>query len=159
MLDPGLFVFGYPGQSVTPQPPPPPPWIKNGSFMVFRRLQQRVPEFGQFISSESARLQVDRVLLGARLVGRWKSGAPLLLLPARTTLRSRRTRNKTTTSTFPTTRASGGARLVPTLERPTRARTSASLWDTQHPKRMSHLIGLFVKEFPTDNGGERCRTD
>jgi Dyp-type peroxidase family len=78
MLDPGLFVFGYPGQPA----PAPAAWMKNGSFMVFRRLNQLVLEFEQFILAQSTSLGMDPALLAARLVGRWKSGAPLDLAPA-----------------------------------------------------------------------------
>jgi Dyp-type peroxidase family len=75
-LDPGTFVFGY-GASTDP----PVSWMSNGSFMVFRRLEQLVPEFDAFLISEANRLGTDPVLLGARLVGRWKSGAPMELTP------------------------------------------------------------------------------
>jgi Dyp-type peroxidase family len=81
MVDPGVFVFGYPGQPNPPQPAPP-PWIKNGSLMVFRRLKQLVPELGKFIFDQATNLGTDPVILGARLVGRWKSGAPLALTPS-----------------------------------------------------------------------------
>ncbi len=50
--------------------------------MVFRQLQQLVPEFGAFILSAANPLGVDPVLLGARLIGRSKSGAPLALTPS-----------------------------------------------------------------------------
>jgi Dyp-type peroxidase family len=76
-LDPGFFAFGY-GQNVTP----PLPWMRNGSFMVFRRLKQLVPEFNQYQLTQAATLGMDPVLLGSRLVGRWKSGAPLALTPS-----------------------------------------------------------------------------
>lgn len=86
---PGEFVFGYPGQH--PDDPvkagPPPlmaaPWLRNGSYMVFRRLEQKVPEFRQFVADRAARLGMDRELLAARMVGRWKSGAPLETAPLR----------------------------------------------------------------------------
>jgi Dyp-type peroxidase family len=77
-LDPGHFVFGYPGQAA----PPPLAWMNNGSFMVFRRLNQLVPEFDQYQLDQATTLGMDAVLLGARLVGRWKSGAPLALTPS-----------------------------------------------------------------------------
>jgi Dyp-type peroxidase family len=86
---PGEFVFGYPGQDpkdpVKPGPPPEmaAPWMKNGSFMVFRRLEQKVPEFRRFVAERAVRLGMDRELLAARMVGRWKSGAPLELAPLR----------------------------------------------------------------------------
>ena len=80
LLDPGRFVFGYPGQPGGTTTPPL-PWMSNGSFMVFRRLVQLVPEFNQFLTSQANTLGMDPGLLGARLVGRWKSGAPLAVTP------------------------------------------------------------------------------
>jgi len=77
LLDPGFFVFGYPG----PTAAPPLPWMRNGAFMVFRRLQQLVPEFHQFLVTEANDQGMDSVLLGGRLVGRWQSGAPMELTP------------------------------------------------------------------------------
>ncbi len=77
LLGAGLFVFGYPGG-----PAPKLPWMKTGSFMVFRRLKQLVPEFDRFLLDQAAVLKMDPVLLGARVVGRWKSGAPLELTPS-----------------------------------------------------------------------------
>jgi len=86
---PGEFVFGYSGQHPehpAKEGPPPPmaaPWMRNGSYMVFRRLEQKVPEFRKFVAEQAARLGMDRELLAARMVGRWKSGAPLELAPQR----------------------------------------------------------------------------
>jgi len=89
LLWPGEFVFGYPGQHPDdpvkegPAPPMAAPWMRNGSFMVFRRLEQKVPECRRFVAERAARLGMDRELLAARMVGRWKSGAPLELAPLR----------------------------------------------------------------------------
>ena len=62
------------------------PWQVDGSFLAFRLLFQRVPEFDEFVFAN--RLQLPGLsekegadLFGARLVGRWKSGAPLDLAP------------------------------------------------------------------------------
>jgi Dyp-type peroxidase family len=85
----GEFVFGYPGQHPDdpvkegPAPPMAMPWMHNGSFMVFRRIEQKVPEFRRFVAERAARLGMDRELLAARMVGRWRSGAPLELAPLR----------------------------------------------------------------------------
>ncbi|KAJ6544058.1 dye-decolorizing peroxidase precursor [Mycena capillaripes] len=57
---------------------------KNELFLVFRKLQQLVPEFNKFLTHNP--LDVDELtpeewseLLGAWMVGRWKSGAPIFL--------------------------------------------------------------------------------
>jgi len=89
LIWPGEFVFGYPGQHPehpTREGPPPhmaASWLRNGSYMVFRRLEQKVPEFRKFVVERAARLGMDPRLLAARMVGRWKSGAPLELAPLR----------------------------------------------------------------------------
>jgi Dyp-type peroxidase family len=71
---------GSPGYNPTAPPPPPAPlpeWTKDGSFLVYRRLRQNVQAFNDFLSQKAAELGIDPELLGAKLVGRWKSGAPL----------------------------------------------------------------------------------
>lgn len=87
LLWPGEFVFGYPGQKPDDVDNPGPvktggpSWMSNGSFMVFRRLKQLVPEFAQFVTTQAQALDMDPDLLGARMVGRWKSGAPMVTAP------------------------------------------------------------------------------
>lgn len=96
-IAPGEFVLGYQRQPQPPQPqpgepgyppaqpPPPEPdplnpepaWLKNGSFLVFRRLTQDVAGFQQFVHDAAAEEQWSEDLLGAKLVGRYRSGAPL----------------------------------------------------------------------------------
>jgi len=72
----GMFVFGQEGG-----PAPSSQWMENGSLMVFRKLEQSVPAFDQFLKENGDRLGMDAALLGARMMGRWKSGAPLVLAP------------------------------------------------------------------------------
>ena len=64
-----------------PSLPPPFPWMTNGSFMVLRKLAQSVEAFEAFVATAAHQLGMDPALLGARMVGRWKSGAPLALAP------------------------------------------------------------------------------
>jgi hypothetical protein len=55
----------------------PPPWALDGSFLVFRYLSQLVPEFDTFLKKNpipGVPPEFGSELLGARLVGRWKSG-------------------------------------------------------------------------------------
>lgn len=95
----GEFVFGYTRQNdslarrtappwkLGPEPFAPDPtavapfWARNGSFLVYRRLRQDVVAFNRFLVAEAARLELEGMTaekLGALLVGRWPSGAPLL---------------------------------------------------------------------------------
>jgi Dyp-type peroxidase family len=58
----------------------------NGSYVVYRKLQQDVAGFWQFLMREAERAGREEdaghtVWLAARLVGRWPSGAPLVLTP------------------------------------------------------------------------------
>lgn len=66
---------------------------RNGSFLVIRQFEQNVEGFRQFIEEEAARLDHDRLArsknkrsntpewLEAKIVGRWKNGAPLVAYP------------------------------------------------------------------------------
>ena len=99
LLWPGEFVFGYPGQDAQlgdadpdftrqgADAVPPVPFMDQGAFLVFRRLQQRVPEFDASVRTLARQTSgsdaVSPELLGAQLVGRWKSGAPLELSPVK----------------------------------------------------------------------------
>lgn len=59
-------------------------WVKDGSYLVFRELRQLVPEFQTFCDEAAKSLKNPKVsgdLIGARVVGRWKSGAPITLAP------------------------------------------------------------------------------
>lgn len=55
-----------------------PPWALDGSLLSFRYLFQLVPEFDAFLKQNPITSVPDPTLgselLGARLVGRWKSG-------------------------------------------------------------------------------------
>lgn len=90
---PGEFVFGYPGAGADPLLPgntklPGPPWSENGSYCVFRRLRQDVKGFWAFLTDQAEQLAtqpgfegIDADWLGAHIVGRWKSGAPVARTP------------------------------------------------------------------------------
>jgi deferrochelatase/peroxidase EfeB len=90
---PGNFVLGYPSTNRndgTPVDPAPlkQQWFRNGSFLVFRRLTQDVAGFHRFLQSTAADLSqtpgftgLTPEHLGAQLVGRWPSGAPVSRVP------------------------------------------------------------------------------
>ena len=82
---PGEFVFGYQSQDPTDiEKPGPPsdggaPWMRNGSFMVYRRLEQLVPEFDAKVAAEATAHALTAAEMGARIVGRFKSGWPVIV--------------------------------------------------------------------------------
>jgi Dyp-type peroxidase family len=105
LLRPGEFVLGYEneygkiarspsvagaldhGNVLLPHPDDPKnlkSFGLNGSFLVARKLSQDVDGFWQFVTTESANLDRTpdperRELLAAKMMGRWRSGAPLVL--------------------------------------------------------------------------------
>ena len=102
-LNPGEFVLGYeneygilPATPTVPaandlqnnlDPPPHHPGDKeqrdlgrNGSYLVFRKLEQDVAGFRRFLKN-NARNEEETLLLGAKLMGRWQSGTPIVIAP------------------------------------------------------------------------------
>ncbi|CCM05512.1 uncharacterized protein FIBRA_07737 [Fibroporia radiculosa] len=92
-VDPGVIITGYEGDPMLKKRPD---WAKDGTFMVFRKLQQLVPEFHKYLNDNGPRWKefvpkVDTTkqltdkegaeLWGARIVGRWPSGAPIAKAP------------------------------------------------------------------------------
>ena len=65
--------FDAPGEIATTGPR----WTQNGSFLVFRRLRQDVPAFRRFVAEIASDEQISESLAGAKLIGRYASGAPL----------------------------------------------------------------------------------
>jgi Dyp-type peroxidase family len=53
---------------------------RNGTYVVFRKLRQHVGEFRQYMKANSTSAE-DEELLAAKMMGRWRSGAPLALCP------------------------------------------------------------------------------
>lgn len=80
-LKAGEFVLGYADEfSEHPIIPQPDALGRNGSYVAFRKLHQRVALFRQYLR-ESASTDDDCELLAAKMMGRWRSGAPLALAP------------------------------------------------------------------------------
>ena len=77
----GEFILGYPGESGFPLAIPQPEVLgRNGTYVGLRKYQSRVGAFNRFLR-ENCQTDQERELLAAKLVGRWRSGAPLTLAP------------------------------------------------------------------------------
>ena len=77
----GEFILGYPGETGVPLPMPQPDILgRNGTFVGYRKYQSRVGAFNRFLRAHGS-TEEERELIAAKLVGRWRSGAPLTLAP------------------------------------------------------------------------------
>lgn len=75
LINAGVILTGEPGDALQSARPP---WMLDGSFMAFRQLKQLVPEFNKFLLDNAPPFpgytqQQNADLLGARIIGRWKS--------------------------------------------------------------------------------------
>jgi Dyp-type peroxidase family len=77
----GEFVLGYEDEiGVMPACPDPPELGRNGAYMAVRKLHQDVAAFRRFLR-EHAENPMEEEKLAAKLMGRWRGGAPLALNP------------------------------------------------------------------------------
>lgn len=85
VLAAGEFLLGYANQSGR-FPDGPGAFGENGSYLVFRQLEQHVRDFWEFVDGatrdpDGSANATARTLLASKMVGRWPSGAPLVNHP------------------------------------------------------------------------------
>jgi Dyp-type peroxidase family len=80
-LKAGEILLGYPDESGKLPPMPQPDVLgRNGTYLAFRKLRTNVAAYRQYLRANAATRE-EEALLGAKMVGRWQSGAPLALSP------------------------------------------------------------------------------
>ena len=80
-LKAGEFILGYEDENGPPvQQPQPEVLSRNGSYMAYRMLEEHVGKFRDFLRANGSTPQ-EQELIAAKLMGRWRSGAPLVLAP------------------------------------------------------------------------------
>jgi Dyp-type peroxidase family len=80
-LKAGEFILGYPDETgSSPALPQPEVLTRNGSYAAYRRLQEHVGAFRDFLKQNGSTPE-EQELIAAKLMGRWRSGAPLVLAP------------------------------------------------------------------------------
>jgi deferrochelatase/peroxidase EfeB len=78
----GEFFLGYPDESGgTPALPQPDALARNGSYLAYLRMQEHVGAFRDFLRTHGGPTRDEQELMAAKLMGRWRSGAPLVLCP------------------------------------------------------------------------------
>ena len=81
-LETGEFILGYRDEAKEiPEAPVPRLLSFNGTFMVYRKLHQNVGTFNEYIEEVGKDFPGGKNTLSAKLVGRWKNGAPLTTFP------------------------------------------------------------------------------
>jgi Dyp-type peroxidase family len=79
----GEFILGYPderGELATV--PEPEALRRNGTFLAFRKFHTRVAAFRKYLHEQTSSAD-EQELIAAKMVGRWRSGAPLVLTSKR----------------------------------------------------------------------------
>ncbi len=80
-LKPGEFLLGYPDELGQQQRMPQPEILsRNGSYIAYRRMEEHVGRFRDFLRA-NGQTPEEQELIAAKLMGRWRSGAPLVLAP------------------------------------------------------------------------------
>jgi Dyp-type peroxidase family len=80
-LKAGEFFLGYVDETgLQPALPQPEILSRNGSYIAYIRLQQNVGAFRDFLRQHGETPE-EQELVAAKLMGRWRSGAPLVLTP------------------------------------------------------------------------------
>jgi Dyp-type peroxidase family len=79
-LKAGEFVLGYTDEMGGIQKTVPEVLGRNGTYIVFRKLHQRVAGFRRYLKT-NANGPEEEELTAAKMMGRWRSGAPLALCP------------------------------------------------------------------------------
>jgi len=78
----GEFLLGYRNEYNLFAPAPTQPALaRNGSYLVYRKMEQDVVGFWNFVYAMSGQDGVKAEKLAAKMVGRWRSGAPLTIAP------------------------------------------------------------------------------
>jgi deferrochelatase/peroxidase EfeB len=77
----GEFILGYADEDGPPAGLPQPEILsRNGTYMAYRRLQEHVGAFREFLRKYGETPE-EQEWVAAKLMGRWRSGAPLALAP------------------------------------------------------------------------------
>jgi deferrochelatase/peroxidase EfeB len=77
----GEFFLGYPDESGSqPALPQPERLSRNGSYLAYLRIEEHVGTFRDFLRQQ-ADTPEEQELIAAKLMGRWRSGAPLVVSP------------------------------------------------------------------------------
>lgn len=77
----GEFFLGYPDENGPPAGLPQPEVLtRNGSYIAYLRIEEHVGAFRDFLRQQGDTPE-QQEWVAAKLMGRWRNGAPLVLSP------------------------------------------------------------------------------
>jgi len=80
-LKAGELILGYSDEAHNAPPIPQSDVLsRNGSYIAYRRMQKHVGKFRDFLRANGESPE-EQELIAAKLMGRWRSGAPLVFVP------------------------------------------------------------------------------
>jgi deferrochelatase/peroxidase EfeB len=80
-LKAGEFILGYLDEAERLPPMPQPEVLgRNGSYVALRKLHQDVAAFRRYLAEHASSAE-EQEWVAAKMMGRWRSGAPLALCP------------------------------------------------------------------------------
>ena len=80
----GEFLLGHPDEDGQVDTEPDADLVRNGTYVVYRKLEQDVPGFQEFLTEAARRTRLAPELVAAKVMGRWRDGTPLATRPYRT---------------------------------------------------------------------------
>jgi Dyp-type peroxidase family len=73
----GEFLLGHPDEDGQVEDEPDPDLVRNGTYVVYRKLRQDVLRFEESLTAAADRTGLSRELVAAKVMGRWRDGTPL----------------------------------------------------------------------------------
>jgi Dyp-type peroxidase family len=81
LIRPGEFLLGYENEDGELPAGPPAPLGPNGTFMVYREIEQYPGRFDDYVTTAAKTAGMSSDELAAKIVGRWKDGTPVARQP------------------------------------------------------------------------------
>jgi deferrochelatase/peroxidase EfeB len=152
----GEFFLGYPDESGgAPVLPQPDALSRNGSYLAYLRMQEHVGAFRDFLRTHGGPTRDEQELMAAKLMGRWRSGAPLVLCPDKDDAELGKDLQRTNDFNYGTTDARGYGCPVGSHIRRMNPRDTGDNLARHQIIRRGGTYGALLPEDAPDDGADR----
>jgi deferrochelatase/peroxidase EfeB len=154
-LKPGEFFLGYTDETgLQPALPEPEILSRNGSYVAYIRLEEHVGAFRDFLR-QHGKTPEEQELVAAKLMGRWRSGAPLVLAPDKDDPELGKDRQRTNDFDYGTMDPHGYACPLGSHIRRMNPRDTAENMERRRMIRRGGTYGPHLPDDAPDDGVER----